>query len=238
VLILPDGVCSAAFTLYLYHRADLFADRDVQTLDDVMVGRYSESQKSYQIVRISRSDLFHRVSLILSYKMMLKRFLGIALLTCILFACETKQRPEEAAKVEESPAEVKGNDLPVMPVELVDGAYISMKDVNQKMVLVLFQPDCEDCQREASAIRKNLAAFAGYQLYFVSSHPLEVVKEFGLRYDLSTQPNVFFGRTTVENVLNNFGAIAAPSVYVFNEDGKMTANFNGEVAVDVIVKSL
>lgn len=156
----------------------------------------------------------------------------------ILFACETKQKADKVATVQESPKAVKTNDLPVMPVELVDGTQVSMQDVNQKMVLVLFQPDCEDCQREAIEIRRNLSAFAGYQLYFVSSHPLQVIREFGVQYDLSTQPDVFFGRTTVESVLNNFGAIAAPSVYVFNAEGTMTAKFNGEVAVDVIVKSL
>ena len=207
-------------------------------MDDVVVGGCSEPKKSDQTVRVGSSDLLRDLFNIFLIKMMLRVISGMALLAALIFiGCEKKEKPADKATTEQRGTSVQ-SDLPLMPVELIDGTNISMKDVSGKMVLILFQPDCDHCQREAVDIRKNLIAFDGYRLYFISSHPLEVIKQFAVDYDLLTQPDIYFGRTTVEGVLSNFGAISAPSVYIFNEQGKMTAKFNGEVAIDTLVKAL
>jgi hypothetical protein len=64
------------------------------------------------------------------------------------------------------------------------------------------------------------------------------IKQFALDYELWQRPNIIFASTGTENILNNFGPIEAPSVYIYSAEGKLVQKFNGQVDVSVILKSL
>lgn len=172
---------------------------------------------------------------------MTKKF-SIVLLIVVAMACSRK---EVSVPVSESAAdttaqvsaEVK-NERPLMTLTLMDGRQLEARNLNERMLLIFFQPDCDHCQREAQQIRKRIDAFSDYQLYFISSHPIEIIKKFAVDYNLVNLPNVHFGYATVESVLNNYGAISAPSIYIYGEDGRLVENFDGEVDVEVIIKYL
>jgi peroxiredoxin len=166
-----------------------------------------------------------------------KVFVALFIVVICFSSCEREKPTETAVENQPEPVVVQ-NDLPFMQISLLDGSNIQTKELTGKTVLVLFQPDCEDCQKEAVEIRKNLVAFESYQMYFISSYPVDIIQKFAIDYKLLDAKNVHFGNTTVENVLNNFGAIHAPSVYVYNEQGKLTASFSGQTSIDAIVKEL
>lgn len=159
------------------------------------------------------------------------------LLTILTAGCQRKpkQAPEKAFIPPPMPPQ---NDLPAMPVSLLSGESINLKTLTGKTVLVLFFPDCDHCQREAQAIEKNLAAFDSYQIYFVSSATPEELTAFAQAYQLADKANVHFGTTTSEYVLANFGAISTPSIYIYSAEGKKVTSFNGETAIEVILKYL
>jgi peroxiredoxin len=155
-------------------------------------------------------------------------------------ACGSKEKKPEPTPAENptpSVATVK-NERPVMTLTLTDGSQIDAQALNEQMVLVLFQPDCDHCQNEATQIRKRLNAFKDYQLYFISSQPMEAIQKFAKDYKLYDLPNVHFGFTTVENVLNNYGAISAPSIYIYTKEGRLVESFDGLVDVEVVIKYL
>jgi peroxiredoxin len=155
-------------------------------------------------------------------------------ISLLLVACSAKK---ETVKEEESTASaVVTTDLPAMTLTNFDGSKQSVKDIKGKTVLILFQPDCDHCQREAVEIEKNLERFNGYQLYFVSSDAIPAIDKFSSDYRLKDKANVHFAQTTVQNVLDNFGAISAPSLYIYNEQGKLVQSFNGETAIEVVLK--
>ena len=130
------------------------------------------------------------------------------------------------------------NDLPAMQIGLLNGKSVDARTIKGKTVLVLFQPDCDHCQEEARQIAENLEAFKKYNLYFVSSSALPEIEKFSRDYDLSDHENVLFGQTSTENILNNFGPIQAPSVYIYTEQGKLVNNFNGQVDISALLKYL
>jgi len=130
------------------------------------------------------------------------------------------------------------NDLPAMVITKTDGTIQAMKYVSGKAVLVMFQPDCDHCQREATQIRNNLDAFKEYQLYFISSPPMYDVEKFSVDYKFKSLPNVYFGITTVNEVINAFGPIDAPSVYIYDETGRLRKSFSGETDIKLILASL
>ncbi|HEX6227568.1 MAG TPA: redoxin domain-containing protein [Chryseolinea sp.] len=160
--------------------------------------------------------------------------LTITLITAGLFFCCST--PTQKTTVE-SPVVQTRNDLPNMTVTSLDETHINLRTLKDKTILILFQPDCDHCQREAKEIRENLDAFKNYSLYFISADQFDPVKKFGEDYDLITQPNVHFALTTVDNVLKNFGAIPAPSVYIY-ADQKLVKKFNGEVSIGRILQAI
>jgi hypothetical protein len=159
-----------------------------------------------------------------------KLLLLAAVLASVFFSCDRKSR----AKTEKSIS----NELPVMQITLLNGTIVDAKKLSLPAVLILFQPDCDHCQREAGEIREHLTEFKDYTLYFVSSAATDNVQKFAYEYKLTENERVLFGVTTVSNILDNFGPIQAPSIYIYSATGKRVQEFNGEVAIEVILKYL
>lgn len=153
---------------------------------------------------------------------------------CILCLGCSKPTPQAENKTPETPSI---NDLPRMTVTASDQSAVNLRELKGKTMLILFQPDCDHCQREAQEIRKHLDQFNEYSLYFISAGQMEAIEEFGRTYDLLGHSNVKFAATTVENVLSNFGPISAPSIYIY-ADQKLVKKFNGEVGIDLILQAI
>jgi peroxiredoxin len=130
------------------------------------------------------------------------------------------------------------NEQPAIPLTLLDNSVRNVDELTGKNVLIFFQPDCDHCQREAAEIERNLEAFGNATLYFITSAPLEEVKPFADAYKLNGRPNVFFAFTPAAFVLNNYGPISAPSVYIYSEDHKLVKAFNGETPVGKILAAM
>lgn len=152
-------------------------------------------------------------------------------LACLISACKTETK-NAASTVSVA------NDLPAMSITKLDGSSVNAKTLSGKTILILFFPDCDHCQREAKAIQEHLESFKEYNLYFISTAPTAEVEKFSFDYDLSGKDNVHFATTTVQQVLDNFGPVDAPSIYIYSAEGKRTQSFNGEVAIEEVLKSL
>lgn len=128
------------------------------------------------------------------------------------------------------------NDQPDMVITLTDNSTHNVKDLTGKNVLVFFQPDCDHCQREAVDFQKNLAAFESCAIYFLTASPMEEIKEFSTKYNLNGHANVHFGFTPALNILNKYGPISAPSIYIYSDEHKLVKQFNGEIPVNEVMK--
>lgn len=168
----------------------------------------------------------------------MKITIGLLFLCTITFAGCRWEKKEAAKNGEavETAANTK-NDLPFIPITLTDGTVVNVKDFKGKNILVLFQPDCDHCQHEAEDIEKQLAAFKDYKMYFVSAAPMPEIEKFATTYKLKGKENVVFGNTAAENVLNNFGPIPAPSIYIYN-DQTLKKGFEGQTDVGLIIQAL
>jgi peroxiredoxin len=165
----------------------------------------------------------------------MKKF-GSFLSFCFILSlsCST---PGSKEKVNDTAVAAPGNDLPQMTVTTSDQSTVNLRELKGKAMLILFQPDCDHCQREAQEIRNHLNSFEEYALYFISADQMPAIEQFGQTYDLMGHSNIKLAATTVENVLSNFGSIPAPSVYIY-VDQKLVKKFNGEVGIDLILQAI
>ena len=159
----------------------------------------------------------------------------LLLLTFVLAGLISACKTEKKSEASEVPV---ANDLPTMLIKKLDSTYVKTKTFSGKTILILFFPDCDHCQREAKAIQEHLESFKEYNLYFISTVSASAIENFSVTYGLSGKDNIHFATTTVQDVLSNFGPVDAPSIYIYSAEGKQTRSFNGEVAIEEILKSL
>jgi len=132
-------------------------------------------------------------------------------------------------------ADASQNDLPPLAVTTIAGKELKLQELNGKVVLILFQTDCDHCQREATAIQQNISAFKDYSLYFITTTAQQEIETFANSYKLSGYENVHFCKTTGQAILEKFGPIDAPSIYIYS-DQKIVKSFNGETPINEILK--
>jgi cytochrome oxidase Cu insertion factor (SCO1/SenC/PrrC family) len=164
----------------------------------------------------------------------MNQFYGI--LICLsLVSCknETKQQETKPQVVD-----VQQNDLPAIRLTFPDGKKTTARELGGKTVLVLFQTDCDHCQREAEQIAAYSKSFEQYKVYFISSSPMSEILKFADTYHLSNKPNFYFAETPFDDVVNIIGPIETPSLYIYSTDRRLVQSFNGEVAIEVVVKYL
>lgn len=128
--------------------------------------------------------------------------------------------------------------LPDLPLTTTKGTQTNAQALDGKVVLILFQPDCDHCQREAEAIRENLDAFAEYTLYFVTYAPMQDIQQFAQDYQLNRQDNIFFAFADVQPILDNFGSIPTPSLYIYSDQQQLLKAFEGETPIAKILEHL
>ncbi len=136
-----------------------------------------------------------------------------------------------------SPPAAPTNDLPNLPLTKLDQTKLSAKDLKGKTVLIFFEPDCEHCQREANEMQKHLSAFSKYTVCFFSPAPMDQMQQFFMKYNLSG-PNIFFAQTPFNIILQELGAIPAPSVFIYTDQGKLVKAFKGETPIENILPLL
>lgn len=163
-------------------------------------------------------------------------FLLILIVSALcLQSCARKTAEEQAAVDASNNVGASINEQPSMILTLLDNSQVNVRDLTGKNVLVFFQADCDHCQREAQEFERNLEAFGGATLYFVASGPVAEIKAFAETYKLYDRPNVHFAFTPAINVLNTYGPISAPSIYIYSEDHKLVKGFNGETPIERII---
>jgi len=137
-----------------------------------------------------------------------------------------------------APAAPVKNDLPDMPLVRSDGTQFTTRSLSGKVMLVFFLPDCDHCQREARQISNNLNYFKDYALYFISTAPLTEQERFGREYNLAGQPNVSFAQASPEELYKHFGLFPTPTVYLYQEGGRLVKIFRDETPVEQIIAAL
>jgi len=167
------------------------------------------------------------------------------LFSIFLFACgksattETSTSEQATADSVTPPAPKPAvNELPNLTVNLLNGTPVNLRTLKGKVILILFQPDCDHCQREATALREHVEALRPYEVYFISGATAEESQAFAAAYKFNDQMNVHFALTTIEQIVKTFGAISAPSMYIYTEDHALVKHFDGETPVDDILKVL
>lgn len=165
------------------------------------------------------------------FSFMPKISFALLLLVITVVACSVKQEKQQKASASTV------NEYPNLSLTLANGDQVSTRNLQGKNIFVLFQPECDHCQEEAVEIEQRLEEFKDYTLYFISSSAMDQITAFARNFNLDNRDNVTFAWTSTEGVLNHYGPIPTPSVYIYS-DGKLMHSFKGQTDIEKIVAAL
>jgi len=157
----------------------------------------------------------------------------VIVMTTGLFFCHRRADVKEAAI-----ATPVVNDYPYMKLVMPDGSTRAARELPPKSILIVFFPDCDHCQREAAEISSHAKAFEKYQVWFISTATFADIDRFSKNYNLTGHSNIHFVRTMMPDIVNSFGSIPTPSVFIYSEEKRFVKAFKGETKIDEIIKFL
>ena len=130
--------------------------------------------------------------------------------------------------------------LPLLKFSSIEGREINLRNEynGRKVILILFNSECEHCIYEAESISENLSSFSNSSLVFLSMEPLEKVIDFSATASLQGKDNVTFGQADYDELESIFKGIRYPNIFIYDADGSLVKEFKGETKVDLIVESL
>ncbi len=166
----------------------------------------------------------------------MKRKIFISIFSTLTAFCLWNCEQSSKKATENSQQEI--NELPYLNYKTLSGESSSTRNLPGASILILFNTDCDHCQREAKEIAEKSEAFKNYEVLFIAADSVHHIQNFAKTYNLVDKPNINFGQAEFQDVFVNFGSIPTPAIYVYSRERKFVKSFLGETPVEELIKYL
>lgn len=109
---------------------------------------------------------------------------------------------------------------------------------NINTIFIYFNSECDFCQHEAQSISDNLDSFKNVQFIFVSTEPIEIIKQFSEQYKLNNQQNITFLYDNLNTFYSRFDANSIPYLLIYNKKQKLIKKHKGQLNAKGILRAL
>lgn len=132
------------------------------------------------------------------------------------------------------------NQIPDFEFGTLAGDTISLKflDNEESTVIVYFNTHCDFCQFELEELERRVSEFEKVHFLLVSAEPKDTLRSYSAQHSFDSLPNVDICRCSYKKLRQWFGKLAAPSIFIYDTEGKLIKNFRGAVRIDDILLAL
>lgn len=125
--------------------------------------------------------------------------------------------------------------------------FLTMKDElfsnknlkpNLPTIFIYFNSECDFCQHEAQTISDHIDKFKAVQFVFVSTEPIETIRQFSEYYHLSHQQNITFIHDKTYLFSSRFDATSIPYILIYDSNQKLLKKHKGQLNANGILKVL
>lgn len=167
---------------------------------------------------------------------MLAVLAAIVVLAGIAFFFTRSEVPKEERIVTIPPMPAP-TELPDLNVQLGDKSTVYLRDLSGDIILIFFNPDCDHCQEQAREIAANKELFERWQVYFITSVPVETAEQFAVNYRL-TDANFRFGHSGVNEVFGSVGALNEVPTIIFFKSNRFVRKYEGLTSLELLKEVL
>lgn len=107
---------------------------------------------------------------------------------------------------------------------------------DKPIVFIYFSPECSHCEFETEEIKKHMDSLKNATFVFVSYHPIEKIKAFYDKYNLSKYPNIIMGRDPKYYIPSFFRVEFTPFVAVYTPQGNFVKAYKQGADITELIK--
>lgn len=107
---------------------------------------------------------------------------------------------------------------------------------DQAVLLMLFSPSCDHCQKETEDLIKRIDDFRNIQIVMATPMPFNQMKEFHQRYQLSRFPNIHVGFDYQFFLPTFYRVRNLPFLVMYDKSGKLLSTFEGNLGIDNLLQ--
>ena len=149
-----------------------------------------------------------------------------------------KNEPKTNEVAVDSPAYKKNPHIPAFSLLLTDSTthFTNLNiEKGKPTIIVYFSPDCSHCQADAKNIAEKLDSLKGINFIWCSSHDVDKIKAFAIKYNMSGLPNMVFGKDEKWAIPSVYKITFTPYFVVYGKDGLFFKEFrNGLLPKDLM----
>lgn len=108
----------------------------------------------------------------------------------------------------------------------------------QNTIFIYFNTECDFCQHEAQSISDNLESFKEVQFMFVSTEPINTIRQFSEQYNLNNKQNITFLYDNLNTFSSRFGAASIPFILIYDNEQKLIKKHKGQLNAKGILRAL
>ena len=111
----------------------------------------------------------------------------------------------------------------------------------QPFVLFLYHASCPYCNAQTVDIIKNISAFKGMSIYFISTDPYALIRQYSDYYKLDKHSNIIMARDSASQILDYFKAPGEPYLAFYDSNRKLKQVLLGKndfKIIQAIIKDL
>ncbi len=131
------------------------------------------------------------------------------------------------------------NFIPIeisLPGKRTDPVTISIH--NAPIIIMYFEPDCYYCHIETEALLERIDEFSGIDIYLITANEWDEIEGFTAQYNLQNYNRIVTGKICRQDFYESYGARVVPSLFIYDETGKLLYNSSGYTPVTVILEAL
>jgi len=125
-------------------------------------------------------------------------------------------------------------NVPPLLLTLTDGGPFVLPE-RTRLLLIIFDPACDHCQRQAHDVRLNLGRLPQCSVVWISTAPLQDIATFSVEYQLDKISNVHFAGIKTDEMSTAFGSHFIPHLFIYGEDRRLIKEFKGETKMESIL---
>jgi thioredoxin-related protein len=103
-------------------------------------------------------------------------------------------------------------------------------------IILFFNPDCDHCQYEAKAILVHQSDFVNTNFWWVTTVDSSAINDFSKKYHLDKLSKHYFAKLPVEKVVETFGSVSVPHIFIYDKTGVLQKEFRGETKIEALLK--
>lgn len=124
-------------------------------------------------------------------------------------------------------------------VQLDNAIFTKQKlDKNKATVFINFNSECHFCQNEAESIKDNISELKNIQILFISSEPIEVIKNFATNYKLIEHKSIIFLFDKKDVFSDLFDTNMIPTSLIYDKKQQLIKKHNGQIMAKKIIKEI